>query len=179
MMQLGGIKYVKLDKIVPYERNARAHPKKQITLLAKLMKKYGVDQPIVVDEKNVILKGHGRRLAALEAGFKTFPVITHKGLSEQEKIEVRIGDNQMALLSGWDDELLKVELAELQENGFELGELGFSDSKIDAMFEKQDAKQTLFGLKFSVIVECEDEKDQSATLMKLGKLGLKCRALIS
>jgi len=167
-----------LHMIIPYENNPRAHPKKQIALLARLMKKYGVDQPIVVDEKNIILKGHGRLLAAMEAGFKTFPVVTRLGLNDDEKIALRIADNQVQLLSDWDDELLKQEIGKLDAN-FERELLGFKDAKIEAMFNPPDSKQQLSGLTFSVIVECEDEKDQSALLKKLGKMGLKCRALIS
>jgi ParB-like chromosome segregation protein Spo0J len=69
-----------LDRIKPYERNARTHSEHQIELLSNLMTRYGVDQPIVVDENGVILKGHGRRLAALKAGFKTYPVVVMRGL---------------------------------------------------------------------------------------------------
>lgn len=123
-----------LGKIVPYERNPRTHPEQQIKLLAQLMTKYGVDQPIVVDENGVILKGHGRRLAAIEAGLKEFPVVRHVGLTDEGKRAIRIADNQVALLSGWDDELLKMEITELQAHGFDLPMLGFSDDKLIDMF---------------------------------------------
>ena len=62
-----------ISKIVPYPGNPRSHSSEQITLLAKLMLRHGIDQPIVVDEAGVIIKGHGRRLAAIEAGFDAFP----------------------------------------------------------------------------------------------------------
>src|SRR4249919_2911525 len=113
-----------IGEIIPYENNPRTHSEKQIAMLAKLMKEYGIDQPIVVDEKGVILKGHDRRLAAIEAGFKKFPVVRHVGLSENDKRAIRIADNQVALLSGWDDELLKLEIKELQDQGFDLPMLG-------------------------------------------------------
>lgn len=115
----------KLDKIKPYERNARTHSAEQITLLAALMKAHGVDQPIVVDEDGLILKGHGRRLAALEAGFEEFPVAVHRGLSDADKRAMRIADNQVALLSGWDDALLRIEVGELTLSGFDVPLLGF------------------------------------------------------
>src|SRR5262245_29803332 len=92
----------KLDQIKPYDRNARQHPEVQIELLAKLMTKHGVDQPIVVDEDGVILKGHGRRLAAIKAGFNEFPVVVHKGLCDTEKRGLRIADNKVTLLGDWD-----------------------------------------------------------------------------
>jgi hypothetical protein len=118
-------KLVPLHEIIPYERNPRTHPPAQITLLAKLMKEHGVDQPIVVDEANVILKGHGRLLAAQEAGFETFPVVTHRGLSATEKTALRIEDNQVALLSGWDRGLLRGEMTELKVAGYDMPLLGF------------------------------------------------------
>lgn len=126
-----------LDQIKPYENNPRTHPDSQITFLATLLRKYGVDQPIVIDEHGVILKGHGRRLAALQAGFKDFPVVVHKGLSDTDKRALRIADNQSALLSGWDDKLMKSELAELSAAGFELLTLGFDSKMLDSMLDSE------------------------------------------
>lgn len=123
-------KLVPLHEIVPYERNPRTHPPEQITLLAQLMKDYGVDQPIVVDEAGVVLKGHGRLLAAQEAGFETFPVAVHRGLDENSKRAIRIADNQVALLSGWDSTLIGGELAELNASGFDMPLLGFSQTQL-------------------------------------------------
>lgn len=171
---------VPLSKIKPYIRNARKHPEKQITLLASLMKKYGVDQPIVVDEKFVILKGHGRRLAALQAGFKDYPVVMQRGLKAEDKQAIRIADNQVALLAGWDDDLLKIEIKELKSLGFDLAMIGFSEAKFDVLFDSNSSTQAqLDGLKFSVIVECDSEKQQADLLTQFEKKGLKCRALIS
>lgn len=121
----------KLSRIKPYEKNARTHPPEQIALLASLMKKRGVDQPIVVDEAGVILKGHGRLQAAQVAGFTEFPVAVHRGLSEQDKRAMRIEDNQLALLSGWDEQLLKLEIGDLRTEGYDLGDLGFDGSDLE------------------------------------------------
>lgn len=120
-----------LDKIKPYERNPRTHPEAQIKLLASLMKKWGVDQPIVVDESGVILKGHGRRLAAIEAGFKEFPVVVHRGLPEADKSSIRIADNQSSLLSEWDQGMLRAEVMELKMSGADLPLLGFEDATLN------------------------------------------------
>lgn len=114
-----------LARIKPYSKNARTHPASQIALLARLMQKHGVDQPIVVDEAGEILKGHGRYAAALEAGFAEFPVAQHLGLSDKDKREMRIADNQLALLSGWDMELLRLELGDIRAGGSDLVDIGF------------------------------------------------------
>lgn len=116
-----------LDQIIPYHSNPRTHPPEQVALLAKLLVRHGVDQPIVVDEDGVILKGHGRRLAAYEAGLTEFPVVQRTDLSDIEKRALRIEDNQVALLSTWDHELIRGEIANLQTAGYEVALLGFGD----------------------------------------------------
>lgn len=170
-----------LDQIKPYPNNPRRHPQAQIDLLAKLIEKYGPDQPIVVDDDGVILKGHGRRLAALAAGRKDFPVFVHKGLSEADKHGIRIADNQVALLGEWDVELLRAEVFELKKDDFDLSMLGFEDKKLVNFFAsiEQSVIPQLQGLKFAVIVECDSESDQTERLNQLVQMGLKCRALIS
>jgi DNA modification methylase len=130
-----------LTAITPYPQNARTHTDQQIELLANLMLRYGVDQPIVVDEAGVILKGHGRRLAAIKAGFETFPVVVQRGLSDDDKRALRIADNQVALLAGWDQDLMQLELGELKLHGFDLPLLGFGDAELAAFLNP--AKQGL------------------------------------
>lgn len=119
-----------LGKIEPYARNPRTHPPAQIALLASIFKKHGIDQPIVVDDAGVILKGHGRRLAAIEAGLAEFPVVQRFGLSDEEKTAMRIEDNQVALLAGWDQELIRGEVAVLRTAGYELALLGFGEAQL-------------------------------------------------
>lgn len=125
-----------LDKIIPYPNNPRTHPADQITLLAKLFVKHGVDQPIVVDEDGFILKGHGRRMAAVEAGMRSFPVVQHVGLSENDKKAMRLADNQVALLSGWDTNLLRLELTDLKAAGFDMELIGFSGVQLVSFMAK-------------------------------------------
>lgn len=119
-----------LSKIKPYPNNPRTHPPTQIALLAELMKRHGVDQPIVVDEDGVILKGHGRLLAAPLAGFDEFPVVVHHGVPETEKIKMRLQDNQVALLSGWDQELVRGEMGVLTSAGENITLLGFPEAQL-------------------------------------------------
>lgn len=131
-----------LDRIIPYEKNPRTHPQSQIDLLAKLMQRYGVDQPIVTDENGIILKGHGRKLAAVIAGFKTFPVVVHKGLSDEDKQALRIADNQTSLLSRWDDDLLRNEIEELFGEKYDLQLLGFNDGELNSFFLEREKGAT-------------------------------------
>lgn len=123
-----------LSRIKPYDKNTRTHPPEQVKLLARLLQKYGFDQPIVVSgdrqDLGVILKGHGRRLAAMEAQIAEAPVFIRRGLSDDEKRELRIADNQSALLSGWDDVLMREEIGLLKANEMDLSLLGFSDTQL-------------------------------------------------
>lgn len=120
----------KIADLVPYEHNSRTHPPAQIKLLAALLAKYGPDQPIVVDENKIILKGHGRRLGAVEGGIEYFPVVQRFGLSEDDKRAMRIADNQVALLAGWDEQLVGFEIKVLERNGFDTKLLGFGDKQL-------------------------------------------------
>lgn len=119
-----------LEKIKPYDKNPKDHPEHQVAVLAELMTRWGVDQPIVVDEKGVILKGHGRLLAAKRAGFKEFPVVQHLGLDAAEKREMRIADNQSALLGGWNEELLSFELRAIAKTGANMELIGFDAAEL-------------------------------------------------
>lgn len=119
-----------LDNIKPYPRNARTHPAEQITLLAALFKRHGVDQPIVVDDDGIILKGHGRLLAAIEAGLNHFPVVQRIGMSDAEKRALRIEDNQVGLMSSWDMELIQSEIAILRAEDYPVALLGFGDVEL-------------------------------------------------
>ncbi len=119
-----------LKDIKPYPGNPRTHPPAQITLLAQLMKRFGPDQDIVVDEVGEILKGHGRLSAAIEAELPQYPVTQRFGLTEEDKIALRISDNQVALLSGWNTELVHFELKKLQQANYPIELLGFDNVQL-------------------------------------------------
>lgn len=115
-----------LEKIIPYERNARAHSDDQVRQLADSMRKFGVTTPVLVDEAGVLIYGHGRLAAARLAGFDSLPVAIAVGWSEEDKRAYRIADNQLALTSTWDMPTLKAELADLKMGGFDMPVLGFT-----------------------------------------------------
>ena len=107
--------------------------------------KVGVDQPIVVDEQGVVIKGHGRLLAAHKAGFEEFPVVQHFGLAEEDKTAIRLADNQSSLLSEWNQEFLSEQLAELQLAGFDMALLGFDASALPGFTGDLGETVSLFG----------------------------------
>jgi len=121
-----------VDKIKPYERNARTHSDEQVAQIAASMKQFGVTAPLLVDEDGVLIYGHGRLLAAKTLGLTELPVCVAVGWSVEEKAGYRIADNQIALNSGWNNELLIGELHELELAEFDLPLLGFPDRELRA-----------------------------------------------
>lgn len=111
-----------LAEIVPYEQNSKLHTPAQVAHLAKSLS-LAVIQPIVVDENNVIIKGHGRYLAAKELGRESMPVWRVLGLSEAQKIASRIADNKIQSDTGFDREVYDWEIEQLIQSGFDVNSL--------------------------------------------------------
>lgn len=101
-----------IDDIKPYELNAKNHDDKQVEKIAKSITEFGWDQPIVVDKSGVIIKGHGRRLAAIKLGLKNVPVLVRDDLTDEQVRAARLADNRVAI-SDIDTDILQKELASL------------------------------------------------------------------
>lgn len=125
-----------IDKLVPYERNVKRHPPEQIDKIVKSITDSGWDQPIVVDADGVIIKGHGRRLAALKLGLKKVPVVVRSDLTPDQVRAARLSDNRVGI-SDLDTELLRVELMDLNldllKGIFDDKELDFATVDLGAM----------------------------------------------
>ena len=119
-----------IDKLRPYERNSRTHAPEQIQQLAASIQEFGFTAPILVDGDDGILAGHGRLEAARELGLEQVPVVVLDHLSPEQKRAYVIADNKLALNAGWDNELLRLELVDLQLADFDLDLLGFSDEEL-------------------------------------------------
>jgi hypothetical protein len=104
------VKYMSPTAVLPYFRNAKKHDRRQITLLAKAIRTSGFDQPIVVDKDLVIIKGHARRLAALELKMDLVPVVVRDDLSPEECVASRIADNQVATMTSVDKAMEQQEI---------------------------------------------------------------------
>lgn len=124
-----GVELWDIERLVPYEQNAKKHPADQIKKLATAIKAYGWTQPIVVDADGVIIAGHGRRLAALELGLKKVPVVCRKDLSKAEADALRLADNRVASTE-YDTSLLQEELARLASEDIDLSSMGFDEKEL-------------------------------------------------
>jgi site-specific DNA-methyltransferase (adenine-specific) len=124
------VSQVSIDSVIPYAGNTKKHPPEQIDQLASMIAEYGHDVPIVVDANNVVIKGHGRLLACKKLGMETVPVIIRADLTPAQAKAARIADNKVAE-SEWDMDLLRLELSELDELGFDLDLTGFADLDLE------------------------------------------------
>ena len=126
-------KTVSVENLIPYARNSRTHSDEQVAQIAASIKEFGFTNPILIDETGGIIAGHGRVLAAQKLKLKEVPAIELSHLSETQKRAYVIADNKLALNAGWDDELLRIEFAELEDAGFDLELTGFSLEEIDGL----------------------------------------------
>lgn len=122
-----------LDRLVPYARNARTHSAAQVAEIVASIKEWGWTNPVLVDETGGIIAGHGRVLAARHLGFADAPVMVARGWTKAQRQAYILADNKLALNAGWDEALLRVELADLAEMGFELPLIGFSEQELAAL----------------------------------------------
>jgi ParB-like chromosome segregation protein Spo0J len=125
------IKQVEIEKLIPYVNNSRTHDDAQVAQIAASIKEFGWTNPILTDGDNGIIAGHGRLMAARKLGMTTVPVIELEGMTEAQKKAYVIADNKLALNAGWDLEVLKLEIDELQELGFDLDLIGFDPSEFN------------------------------------------------
>ena len=99
---------------------------------------FGWTNPLLVGADGVIIAGHARLLAARKLGMTEVPVIVLNHLSETQRRALIIADNRLAMNAGWDEEMLRVELESLQEDGFDLDVVGFSDEEIEALLQEPE-----------------------------------------
>lgn len=118
------VEQVSPDKLIPYSKNAKQHTPSQVEKIANSIKRFGWQQPIVVDKKGVVIIGHGRLAAAKQLNLETVPVVRSENLSEEDVKALRLADNKLNE-SEWIENLLEEELAELNIAGIDMSQFGF------------------------------------------------------
>ena len=113
-----------VSKLIPYERNPKIHSDSQIMQLANSIKQWGWTIPILIDEKDMVIAGHGRLFAAQQLGMEEVPTMTAKGWTEEQKRSYVIADNKLAENSEWDTGLYFEELKALSNDDFDLTLMG-------------------------------------------------------
>ena len=131
-----------VSSLIPYARNPRTHSPAQVAQIAASIRAFGFTNPILVAEDGTVVAGHGRLLAARQLGMAQVPVLVLAHLSETQRRAYVIADNQLALNAGWDDDLLALELAELQQAGFDVSLTGIDEATLDALLASLDGSDS-------------------------------------
>ena len=131
-------KRAEVSDLIPYARNARTHSDEQVDKIAASIREFGFLNPIITDGDNGIVAGHGRIMAAKKLGIDEVPTIEAAHLTDAQKRAYILADNRLALDAGWDDEMLRVELDELGELGFDLELTGFSLDELASIYDEPD-----------------------------------------
>jgi ParB-like chromosome segregation protein Spo0J len=176
------VTYLDPKRVKPSPHNAMKHSPEQIEQLAASMKAFGFTQPLLIDEKRMLIAGHGRLKAAMSLNLDRVPTITLAGLTPQKKRALMLADNRIPRNAEWDEKRLARELRALDGADMDLKELGFSAGELDRILEAVDGKDqgnVEYRESYSVIVEVPNEKSQAGLLKRLIKEGYKCRALVS
>lgn len=125
-----------IESIIPYPDNAKIHTEEQVNTIASAIEEFGFDQPIVVDGEGVIIKGHGRRLAALKLGMQKVPVVMRADMTPEQVRAARLADNRVAV-GEVDTDLLQREMMALSIDSKDLLEkAGFSEKEISLFTEQ-------------------------------------------
>ena len=124
-----------IKDIIPYKENAKEHPREQIEQIKQSILDYGNNDPIAVDENNVIIEGHGRFIALQELGHKTVEIIRLEHLSEEQKKAYRLVHNKLTMNSDFDREMLEREIAELTAFDVDMSFYGFDENAFNEIME--------------------------------------------
>jgi len=137
------IEYKSLESLIPYARNSRTHSDEQVAQIAASIREFGWTNPVLIDGNNGLIAGHGRVMAARKLGIQEIPTIQLAHLTEAQKRALVLADNQLALNSGWDLEMLKLELEDLKAEDFNLDLMGFDVDFIDGLLNEIEPTEGL------------------------------------
>ena len=167
------IETVNIADIKPFERNAKEHPKEQIEQIKKSIAEFGMNDPIALDENNVIIEGHGRLLALKELRHETVPCIRLTHMGDEQKRAYILAHNKLTMNTGFDAEMLALEFAGLKDLGFDLDLTGFDGKEIDKLLSADDSNVKDDGFDLSAALE-EAAFVLPGDLWTLGRHRLMC-----
>lgn len=127
-----------IERLRPYERNARTHSADQVARIAASIAEFGFNAPILVDGRDGIIAGHGRLAGARQLGLTEVPVIVLDHLTDAQRRAYILADNRLAELAGWDRDLLVGELQALEADGFDVALAGWTDAELAALLEADE-----------------------------------------
>lgn len=131
------IEHWPLDRLIPYEKNARTHSPEQVKQIAASIQEFGFTNPILVDGKDGIIAGHGRLQAARDLGMTFVPVVVLDHLTAAQRRAYVLADNKLAQNAGWDNVILAEELVALNLQDFDLSLLGWSNDEVAQILDPE------------------------------------------
>ena len=182
---------INIDENKPYERNARIHSSKQIKQIMEAIKAFGFTNPLLIDDENNLIAGHGRLEAVKQLNIidfkdnplKELPAIVISGLSEADKKALIIADNKIAENASWDYDLLQAEFQELEAINYDLDLMGFDNldeilgADIDAEQETKEIKEVEINQKYELLIKCKDESELEQAYNENIEKGYECKVL--
>lgn len=144
------VAYIATTDVIPYVNNARSHSEQQVAQVAASIREFGFNNPILIDEHNGVIAGHGRLAAAQKLGLELIPTITLAGLTDAQRKAYVIADNKLTENSRWDFDLLSLEIEQLKDLDFDVALLGFSEVELDGISSEE--------MDMSVLDELDDEE---------------------
>jgi hypothetical protein len=127
----------KVADLIPYARNARTHSDEQVAQIAASINEWGWTTPVLIDDTGGIIAGHGRVMAARKLGIDEVPTMTATGWTKAQKAAYVLADNQLPQNAGWDSDMLKLEIMDLDSEGFDLSLMGFNDDMLANMLKEE------------------------------------------
>ncbi|OCG45697.1 hypothetical protein A9G34_00945 [Gilliamella sp. Choc4-2] len=179
------ITYKKVSDLKKHIKNSRTHSDDQIQQIINSIIEFGWTNPILIDENDIMIAGHGRLDAAEKLNLDNIPCVVLSGLTDVQKKAYLIADNQLALNAGWDFDILQSEIADLSLSDFDVSLLGFSDTELNKLldnnnlYEESNHDLSEKSLENKIIVEIEvaTEKEQEQLYNEMTERGYACRLL--
>lgn len=182
---------INIDEIKPYERNARIHSSTQIKQIMEAIKAFGFTNPLLIDDENNLIAGHGRLEAVKQLNIidfkdkpiKELPAIIITGLSDADKKALIIADNKIAENASWDYDLLQAEFQELEAINYDLDLMGFDNldeimgADIDVEQETKEIKEVEINQKYELLIKCKNESELEQAYNENIEKGYECKVL--
>jgi ParB-like chromosome segregation protein Spo0J len=174
------VERIAIDDLQLDPNNARKHSEKNINAICESLKQFGQRKPIVINANDVVIAGNGTVEAARKLKIKALDVVRVPADWSEEKIKAyALADNRTAELASWDAEILLSQLNELNIADWDINALGFKEFELNPLKDSDaDTNMKDLGERYEVVIECADENEQTALLLRLSQDGLKVRAII-
>jgi ParB-like chromosome segregation protein Spo0J len=169
---------VEISTLTLDPNNARKHSEKNLSAITNSLSTFGQRKPIVIGKDNVVIAGNGTLECAVRLGWTKISVVRVPADWDSDTVKAfALADNRTAELASWDAEILLDQLRELKIENWSINDLGFKDFDLKTR-EEIDTDMKEIAERYEVVIECADENDQTALLLRLSQEGLRVRAIV-